>query len=56
MTIVYVQVNMILAFPITHKMVSVLHQSECACLQNSKHGSFLYKNNVNIYQKGRALM
>ena len=56
MTIVYVQVNIILDFPITHKMVSVLHQSECSCLKYSKHGSFLYTNNLNIYPKGRALM
>jgi len=56
-TIIYVDVNLILDFPIEYKNDSVLCHSECTYLhQTIKHGSFLFKNNKNTYPKGTALM
>ena len=54
---IYVQVNIILDFPITYKNASVLCQIECACLHQTVNRVFFStKNNENTYPKWRALM
>ena len=56
-TIIYVNVYILLDFPITHRNDSAFLQSEHACLHvNSKHGSFFAISNENTYPKGRALV
>jgi len=55
--IIYVNVNVLLDFPITHKNASVLCQSECTCLHKPVNmAAFFTKSNENTYSKGRALM
>jgi len=48
---------MILDFPTIYRNVSVLCQSECACLHKTVNMEvFFDKSNENTYPKGRALM
>jgi len=54
-TIIYIHVYIILDFPITYRNVSVLCQSECACLHKTVNMAvFFVKSNENTYPKGRA--
>jgi len=56
-TIIYVHVYIILDFAITYRNVSMLCQSECACLRKTVNMVvFFVKSNENTYPKGRALM
>jgi len=56
-TIVYFHVYIILDFHITYRNVSVLCQSEWACLHKTvSMVVFFVKSNVTAYPKERALM
>ena len=55
--IIYFHVYIILDFPITYRIASVLCQSECACLHKTVNMVvFFDKSNENTFQKWRALM
>jgi len=56
-TPIYFHVYIILDFPITYRNVSVLCQSECACLHKTVNNAvFFVKSNENTYPKRRALV
>ena len=56
-TPIYFHVYIILDFLITYRNVSVLCQSECACLHKTVNMVvFFVKSNENTYPKGRALV
>ena len=56
-TVIYFHVYIIVDFPLTYRNVSVLCQSECACLHKSVNMVvFFVKSTENTYPKGRALI
>jgi len=56
-TIIYFHVYIILDFPITYRITSMLCQSEWACLHKTVNMVvFFVKSNENTYPKGRELM
>ena len=55
--IIYFHVYILLDFPITYRIASVLCQSECACLHKTVNMVvFFDKSNENTFPKGRSLM
>jgi len=56
-TIIYLHVNIVLDFHITHRNGSMFCQSECARLHKTVNMVVCFvKSNKNTYPKGRALM